>query len=408
MMAGALSHIRVLDISRILAGPWAGQLLGDLGADVIKIERPGTGDDTRNWGPPYHRDESGTSTAEAAYYLGLNRNKRSVTTDIAQPDGAAIVRKLAEQSDVLIENFKVDGLQQYGLDYASLRIRNPALIYCSITGFGQTGPYRQRSGYDFLIQGMGGLMSVTGRKDGEPGAGPQKVGVAVTDIMTGLYASSAILAALLHRNRTGEGQYIDLALLDVQVATLANQSMNYLTSGISPVRLGNAHPNIVPYQDFPTSDGAVIIATGNDSQYVRLCEAMEHPEWATDERFVSNERRVANRDVLIEMLSKRTVLRTTKEWIGTFQQAGVPGGPINTIADVFADPQVVARDMTFNMPHDSGSGVRLVANPIRMSATPPTYRLAPPLLGHDTRTVLSERLGIDERTLDDLARRSII
>jgi crotonobetainyl-CoA:carnitine CoA-transferase CaiB-like acyl-CoA transferase len=407
-LSGALSHIRVLDLSRILAGPWASQLLGDLGADVIKIERPGSGDDTRTWGPPYLRDDAGNDTAEAAYFLGTNRNKRSVTIDFAQPEGAEIVRKLARDSDVFIENFKVDGLEHYGLDYASLKTLNPKLIYCSITGFGQTGPYRSRAGYDFLIQGMGGLMSVTGRKDGEPGAGPQKVGVAVTDIMTGLYASNAILAALLHRERSGEGQHIDLALLDVQVATLANQSMNYLTSGVAPVRLGNAHPNIVPYQDFPTSDGAMIIAIGNDIQFVKLCEAVGHPEWGTDERFRTNAARVANRVVLIELIQDYTLTRTTKAWIATFEPLAVPCGPINTIADAFDDPQVVAREMTVTLRHDAGADVTMVANPIRMSATPPSYRLAPPLLGSGTRDVLRNRLDIDERTLDDLTQRSII
>lgn len=407
-MSGALSHIRVLDLSRVLAGPWVGQTLGDLGADVIKIERPGAGDDTRSWGPPFLVDDRGVPTAESAYFLSANRNKKSVTVDIAQPEGAAIVRELARTADVFIENFKVDGLKQYGLDAASLRASDPRLIYCSITGFGQTGPYRNRAGYDFLIQGMGGLMSITGRKDGDPGAGPQKVGVALTDIMTGLYATNAILAALVHRERSGEGQTIDMALLDVQVAALANQSANYLTSGVAPVRMGNAHPNIVPYQDFPTADGAMIVTVGNEGQFARLCAALERPEWSTDDRFTSNERRVANRSVLIALLGERTVTQTTKHWIGVLETAGVPCGPINTIAEAFADPQVTARNMTVAMRHDAGADVTLVASPIHMSATPPTYRLPPPVLGHDTQAVLTELLGMDETTIAGLAARHVI
>jgi crotonobetainyl-CoA:carnitine CoA-transferase CaiB-like acyl-CoA transferase len=407
-MAGALSHIRVLDLSRVLAGPWAGQLLGDLGAEVIKIERPGSGDDTRGWGPPFLRDAAGRETAEAAYFLCANRNKKSVTVDIATPQGQAIIRDLARRSDVVLENFKAGGLAQYGLDYASLRALNPRLVYCSITGFGQTGPYAQRAGYDFLMQGMGGLMSVTGRRDGEPGAGPQKVGVALTDILTGLYASSAVLAALLHRERSGEGQHIDLALLDVQVATLANQAMNYLVSGAAPVRLGNAHPSIVPYQDFPTADGDMIIAVGNDGQFARLCAVLGHPEWGGDARFATNERRVANRDVLIGLLRGATAARPTQEWVRLLEAAGVPCGPINTLAEVFADPQVQARNMAITLPHPAGGEVPLVANPIRMSATPPDYRTAPPLLGQDTRVVLRDVLGLDEATLTRLAAERVI
>ena len=405
---GALPNVRVLDLSRILAGPWAGQMLGDLGADVIKVERPGSGDDTRGWGPPWLRDETGDHARDSAYFACANRNKRSVAIDIAAPAGADLVRRLAARADVFIENFKVGGLAQYGLDHASLRALNPRLIYCSITGFGQTGPYRERAGYDFLIQGMGGLMSITGRKDGEPGAGPQKAGVALTDILTGLYATSAVLAALLHRERTGEGQTIDLALLDVQVATLANQAMNFLTTGMSPVRMGNAHPNIVPYQDFPTANGAMIVTAGNDGQFARLCDALGRPDWASDERFATNERRVANRETLVPLLCERTVLRTTETWIAELESRGVPCGPINTIAGVFADPQVQAREMTVAMRHPAAGEVTLVANPIAMSDTPPRYRLPPPLLGEHTRAVLAAELGLDDATLEALARANAI
>ncbi len=402
-MAGALSHLKVVDMSRILAGPWAGQLLGDLGADVTKIERPGVGDDTRGWGPPYL-----TEGGDAAYFLCANRNKRSVTIDFTKPAGQVLVRRLVETSDILIENFKVGGLAQYGLDWPSLQAVNPRLIYCSITGFGQTGPYARRAGYDFLIQGMGGLMSVTGRSESEPGAGPQKVGVALTDVLTGLYASNAILAAVAHRERTGVGQHIDLALLDVQVASLANQTMNYLTSGVAPVRMGNAHPNIVPYQDFPTRDGGMIIAVGNDGQFVRLCAEAGHAEWPTDPRFATNAARVANRAAFVAAFSAVSVTRSTAEWIAALEVVGVPCGPINTLADVFADPQVVARGLEIRMPHGSGVDAKLVANPIRMSATPIEYRTAPPLLGADNRTVLTGRLCLRDDEIETLTKEGII
>jgi crotonobetainyl-CoA:carnitine CoA-transferase CaiB-like acyl-CoA transferase len=405
---GPLAHVRVLDLSRILAGPWAGQLLGDYGADVIKVERPGAGDDTRGWGPPYARDAEGRDTQDAAYFLCANRNKRSVTIDFTKPEGQRLVQALARQSDVVIENFKVGGLKAYGLDYPSLSADHPGLIYCSITGFGQTGPYAPRAGYDFLIQGMGGLMSITGRRDGEPGAGPQKVGVALTDVLTGLYATTAILAALAHRERTGQGQHIDLALLDVQVASLANQTMNYLTSGVAPVRMGNAHPNIVPYQDFTTRDGDMIVAVGNDGQFGRLCAAFGNPEWAGDPRFATSPARVANRETLIAALSEVSRTRTTAEWVATLETAGVPCGPINTIADVFADPQVQARGIQRAMRHGAGGDVQLVANPVRLSETPPTYRLPPPLLGAHTREVLGERLGLDLPELEQLAKSGVI
>jgi crotonobetainyl-CoA:carnitine CoA-transferase CaiB-like acyl-CoA transferase len=407
-MTGALSHIRVLDLSRVLAGPWAGQLLGDLGADVIKIERPVAGDDTRGWGPPFLKDAEGRDTRDAAYFLCANRNKQSVTIDFTKEEGRALIVALARDSDVLIENFKRGGLAQYGLDYAALNAVNPRLIYCSITGFGQTGPYADRAGYDFLIQGMGGLMSITGRRDGEPGAGPQKVGVAVTDILTGLYASNAILAALAHRTVSGLGQHIDLALLDVQIAALANQTMNYLTTGQAPVRMGNAHPNIVPYQDFPTADGAMILAVGNDSQFAKLALVAGHGEWAASPLFATNRARVENREAFVAAFTAVSVTRTTKDWIAALEAAGVPCGPINTLADVFTDPQVVARGTAIRMAHAAGVEVPLVANPIRMSVTPPEYRTAPPVLGEHTRAVLAERLGLDAAAIAALAERGVI
>ncbi|HEX7985877.1 MAG TPA: CaiB/BaiF CoA-transferase family protein [Duganella sp.] len=391
--AGALAGVRVLDLSRVLAGPWAGQLMADLGADVVKVERPGSGDDTRAWGPPWLADVDGAATAESAYYLSANRNKRSVAIDIGGAEGQARVRALAAKADILLENFKVGGLAQYGLDYASLKALNPRLIYCSITGFGQTGPYAARAGYDFLIQGMGGLMSVTGRADGDDGAGPQKVGVALTDVMTGLYASVAVLAALAHRERSGEGQHIDLALLDVQVACLANQASNYLVGGEPPRRMGNAHPNIVPYQDFPTADGHMIIAVGNDGQFARFCDAAGHPEWARDERFATNPRRVLHRAELVGLIRGVTVGRATADWIAAMEAAGVPCGPINTLDKVFDDPQVRARGLRVELPHPVAGTVPLVANPIRMSASPVAYRRAPPTLGEHTAEVLDEWLG---------------
>ena len=401
---GPLSHVKVLDLSRILAGPWAGQLLGDYGAEVVKIERPSSGDDTRGWGPPWASDAEG---ADAAYFLCANRNKRSVTVDITQAEGQAIIRALARDSDVLLENFKVGGLAAYGLDYASLRGENPRLIYCSITGFGQTGPYAKRAGYDFLVQGMGGLMSITGRREDEPGAGPQKVGVALTDVLTGLYATTAILAALAHRERTGEGQYIDVSLLDVQVASLANQAQNYLATGESPVRMGNAHPSIVPYQDFPTADGSMIVAVGNDGQFGRLSAVAGHAEWALDARFRSNRDRVAHRQDFIDAFEPVARTRTTAEWIAALEGAGVPCGPINALAEVFADPQVQARGMRIGMDR-GGTEVALVANPVRLSATPTSYRSSPPMLGADTRAVLMERLGMSAAEVDGLVERGLV
>jgi len=406
-MAGPLSHLRILDLSRVLAGPWATQILADLGAEVIKIERPGTGDDTRAWGPPYLKDAAGNDTGESAYYLAANRNKQSVAVDLAQAEGAAIVRALLPHCDVLVENFKVGGLAQYGLDYETLRQAFPRLIYCSITGFGQTGPYAARPGYDFLIQGMGGLMSLTGLPDGTPGAGPLRVGVAQTDIMTGLYATIAIQAALTHRDKTGEGQHLDLALLDVQVACLANQAMNFLATGVSPGRLGNAHPNVVPYQEFPTQDGYMILAIGNDSQFASFCRAAGAAALAADESLKTNSGRQINRARLIPAMRDITVTRTTADWITLLEAAGVPCGPINDLAAVFDDPQVKARQMRRDLPHPAGTAPTL-ASPIRMSASPVSYHSAPPLLGGQTDAVLARVLGFDAAKLSALRAAGVI
>lgn len=400
-MTASLSHLRVLDLSRVLAGPWATQILADLGAEVIKIERPGQGDDTRSWGPPYQKDELGRDTSESAYYLSANRNKKSITLDIASERGQQLVKQLAARCDVLVENFKVGGLRQYGLDYESLRDSAPALVYCSITGFGQTGPYAHRGGYDFLIQGVGGFMSLTGHADGEAGAGPMKAGVAVTDILTGLYATIAILAALASRERSGKGQHIDIALLDVQVACLANQAMNYLTTGCVPRRLGNGHPNVVPYQDFPTTDGNMILAIGNDAQFASFCRAAGQPQLATDERFRTNASRVANRAVLLPLLRQITVFKSTREWIAILEHCGVPCGPINDLAAVFADPHVVARQLQLELPHPYGRAPG-IASPIRLSATPVAYRRPPPTLGQHTCEVLQELLLLSEAEIAEL------
>jgi len=393
---GALSHIRVLDLTRVLAGPWCAQTLADFGADVIKVERPGAGDDTRHWGPPYLKDADGADTAEAAYYLAANRNKRSVTIDIATPEGQQIVRELAAQSDVVLENYKVGQLKKYGLDYEALRVVKPDLVYCSVTGFGQTGPYAHRAGYDFIVQGIGGFMSITGERDGEPGGGPQKAGVAIADLATGLYSTIAVLAALAHRDRTGEGQYIDMALLDVQVALLANMNTNFLASGKPPVRWGNAHPNIVPYQTFQTRDGWIIVAVGNDGQFRKFVEAGGRLELADDERFATNPSRVRHRDTLVPILAEMVKARDKADWIGALEAAGVPCGPINDLDEVFDNEQVVARGMQVSLPHPCGADVKLVRNPIRMSATPPDARTAPPLLGAQTEDVLRDMLGYDD------------
>lgn len=389
-MAGALDGIKVLDLSRVLAGPWASQLLADLGATVIKVEKPGAGDDTRHWGPPNLPD--GT----AGYFLAANRGKQSITVDIAQPEGRAIVQQLAAEADVLLENYKVGGLKKYGLDYPTLKAINPRLVYCSITGFGQTGPYASRPGYDYIVQGMSGLMSVTGPADGEP----HKVGVAVTDLFTGLYASNAICAALLARERSGEGQAIDLALFDCALAMLANINMNWLVGGEVPPRLGNAHPNIVPYQVFATSDGHFILACGNDSQFARIAELCGHAEWAADPRFARNADRVAHRAELVPLLAEVFVTRTRDDWLAALDQAGVPNGPINTVDQAFADPQIVARGMRLDLPDAQGAPVPQVACPIQLSATPVVYHAAPPALGQHTEAVLMS-LG---KTAEEVAR----
>ena len=396
----ALGHIRVLDLTRVLAGPWCAQNLADLGADVIKVERPGAGDDTRSWGPPYLKDENGEDTTEAAYYLAANRGKRSITLDISTPEGQQIVRDLVRHCDVVLENYKVGQLKKYGLDYESLRAIRPDLVFCSVTGFGQDGPYAHRPGYDFIIQGMGGFMSVTGERDDLPGGGPQKAGVAITDLMTGMYATVAVLAALTHRDRTGEGQYIDMALLDTQVAMLANVGSNYLNSGKAPKRWGNAHANIVPYQTFACADGHIIVAAGNDGQYQKFVEAGGRPELATDPRFATNPQRVANRDVLVPLLAEMVATRGRDEWIAALEAVGVPCGPINDVGEVFATEQVQARGMAVELPHPSAGKVTLVRSPMKMSATPATSDKAPPLLGQHTDEVLRNVLS---RSGDEIA-----
>jgi crotonobetainyl-CoA:carnitine CoA-transferase CaiB-like acyl-CoA transferase len=408
-MTGALSGFRVLDLSRILAGPWASQMLADLGAEVIKVERPMQGDDTRSWAPPYMPDRDGNATTESAYFHGANRGKQSVCIDISTEQGQDLIRQLAIKSDVLIENFKVSGLKKYGLDYDSLKSLNPKLVYCSITGFGQTGPYAERAGYDFMIQAMGGLMSVTGTAEGEP----MKVGVALADVMTGLYAANAIQAALIHQLRTGEGQYIDLALLDVQVATLANQAMNFLASGENPQRLGNAHPNIVPYQAFKTADGFIILAIGNDTQFSRFCALAKCAELGSDERYEKNADRVKNRSVLIPLIIDLMQTKATDWWLEQLNQKGIPCGPINNLDQVFSDPQVVHRGMKLELGHSSADhpttdGFASVKNPINLSITPPQYDRPSPLLGQHTNEVLSQVLQIDSAAIEALHVEKII
>lgn len=396
-MAGPLTGIRVLDLSRILAGPWAGQCLADLGAEVIKVERPGVGDDTRTWGPPFFTD---SEEPMSAYFMCANRGKRSITIDITKPEGQALIKRLAEQSDILLENYKVGGLKKYGLDYEGLKAVNPGLIYCSITGFGQTGPYRDRPGYDLLIQALGGLMSITGEADANPGGGPQRAGVAVTDLFTGLYSTVAILGALHHRERTGEGQHIDMSLLDTQVAVLANQGSNFLVSGTAPKRQGNSHPTIVPYQSFKTKDGFMILAVGNDGQFNRFCEAAGMPALASDERYATNPKRVENRDTLVPIVASLIEGRTTDEWVGILEKSNVPGGPINSIDRVFDDAQVQARGMAMALPSSDGTLMPSVASPIRYSETTIAYKSASPALGADTDDVLRRVLGLDDAALE--------
>jgi len=398
--AGALHGIRVLDLSRVLAGPWCTQTLADLGAEVIKIERPPGphhpgGDDTRGWGPPFLQDEAGQDTADAAYFLGANRNKRSVTIDIAHPEGQALVRRLAEGCDVLVENYKVGDMARYGLDAETLRALCPRLVYCSITGYGQTGPYRERAGYDYAIQGLGGLMSVTGERDDLPGGGPQKAGVAVADLFTGMYATVAVLAALRHRDLSGEGQVIDMALLDTQVAMLANLGASYLATHTAPQRAGNAHQNIVPYQVFEVADGHLILAVGNDQQFERFCKVAGCPEISANPLYAKNAGRVQHRAVLVPMLATHLITRARADWLAALEAAKVPCGPINDLAEVFADPQVQARGMTATVRHPHRESLELVASPMKLSATPVQMRLPPPLLGQHTDEVLAE-WGVDE------------
>ena len=398
-MKSALHGIRVLDLTRVLAGPWCSQNLADLGADVIKVERPGAGDDTRAWGPPFLKDREGRETGDAAYYLAANRNKRSVEIDLASPAGQQAVRELAKLSDVVLENYKVGQLKKYGLDYASLAAPNPRLVYCSVTGFGQTGPWAHRAGYDFIIQALGGLMSITGEADDRPGGGPQKVGVAVSDLMTGMYATQAVLAALLHRERTGEGQYIDVALLDVQVAMLANMNTNFLVSGQPPKRWGNAHPNIVPYQAFRAADQWIVVAVGNDDQYRRFCDLGGRADLYADERFARNRDRVRNREALVPLIATMIAQHPAAWWLEGLERAGVPCGPINDLAQVFENEQVRARGLRIDIERDDAGPVPLVGSPLKMSATPPGYRLPPPRLGQHTAEVLGELLGYDEAAI---------
>ena len=406
-MAGPLTGLRVLDLTRVLAGPWATQMLADYGADIVKIEKPGEGDDTRGWGPPFLTDPDG-SRGDAAYFLAANRGKSSVAIDMATPQGQKLIGDLAAKSDIVIENFKVGGLKKYGLDYAGLKAINPRLIYCSITGFGQTGPYAQRAGYDFMIQAMGGLMSVTGERDDLDGGGPQKVGVAVADLFTGLYAVTAILAAVVHQRATGQGQYIDVALLDTQVAMLANLNSNYLVAGKVPGRMGNAHLNIVPYQTFQTADGYMIVAVGNDRQYREFCAIIGVPALAEDQRFANNRGRVENREVLITLLTAPMLARTTDQWVEAFQAAAVPCGPILQIDQVFANEQVLARGIQIGLTRDDGVRIPGVANPIVFSETAIEYDKAPPRLGDGTEKVLTETLGLSAETIAALRKAGAI
>jgi crotonobetainyl-CoA:carnitine CoA-transferase CaiB-like acyl-CoA transferase len=407
-MPGPLSHIRVLDLSRVLAGPWTGQNLADLGAEVIKVERPKGGDDSRAFGPPWLKGTDGKDTQESAYFASANRGKKSITVNLSKAEGQRIVRELATRSDVLLENYKFGDLARYRLGYEDLKQVNRRLIYCSVTGFGQTGPYRDRPGYDFMIQGMGGLMSITGERDEAPGGGPQRVGVPIVDIMTGMYASIAVCAAIAHRGETGVGQHLDLALLDTQAAFLANQAMNYLATGEAPGRLGNAHPNIVPYQTFATRDGDIILACGNDNLFSKFCEVAGCRHLAQDARFATNGKRVENRAVLTPLLAEVFKARTTRDWVEALEAAGVPNGPINNIKQVFAEPQVKARGMTIELDHPTAGSVPLVASPMRFSATPLEYRLAPPTLGQHTEEILRSVLEMSDADIARLRAEGIV
>ena len=410
----ALGHLKVPDLSRVLAGPWCTQMLADLGADVVKVERPGAGDDTRHWGPPFLKDADGNDTTQATYFTACNRNKRSITIDMAQPEGQALIRQMAAKSDILVENFKVGGLKAYGLDYESLKALNPRLIYCSVTGFGQDGPYAERAGYDLMIQAMTGMMSITGRADDVPGGGPLRVGVALTDLFTGCYATSAILAALEVRNRTGAGQHIDMALLDVGMAILANQAAGFLNTGKVPQRQGNSHPSLAPYQDFPTQDGSMLLAIGNDGQFARFCEAAGQPEWAADPRYASNTLRVKNRETLIPAMEAVTRTRTTADWVALLEDKAVPCGPINHIGQAFDDAQVLARGLKVNQPvapvvyaQSAIKTIATVASPLRLTATPPVLRNAPPMLGEHTDEVLAG-LGLDGAAIARLKSAGVV
>ena len=412
--AGALAGIKVLDLSRVLAGPWCTQVLADLGADVVKVERPGLGDDTRQWGPPFLKDAEGNDTTQASYFTACNRNKRSVTIDMATPEGQALIKQMALQADIVVENFKVGGLKQYGLDHESLRALNPRLIYCSVTGFGQDGPYAERAGYDLMVQAMTGLMSITGQADNQPGGGPMRVGVAVIDLFTGMYASNAILAALHVRDNaatgTGQGQHIDMALLDVGMAVLANQASGFLATGKAPGRMGNSHPSLAPYQDFPTQDGNMLLAIGNDGQFQRFCAAAGQPDWAVDARFTTNTLRVQHRSELIPMMEAVTRTRSTAAWIALLEDKAVPCGPINTIAQAFDDAQVKARGLRVELPRAAGDGIRTiagVASPLRLSANPPVLRNAPPALGQHTDEVLAE-LGLNTQAIAALRDKQVL
>ena len=410
----ALSHLKVLDLSRVLAGPWCTQMLADLGADVIKVERPGAGDDTRHWGPPFLQDAQGNDTDQATYFTACNRNKRAITLDMAQAEGQALIRQMAQQSDILVENFKVGGLKSYGLDYASLKALNPRLIYCSVTGFGQNGPYAERAGYDLMIQAMSGMMSITGRADDVPGGGPQRVGVAITDILTGVYACSAILAAIEVRHKTGEGQHIDMALLDVGMAMLGNQAAGFLNTGRVPQRQGNSHPSLAPYQDFATQDGAMLLAIGNEGQFSRFCAAAGHPEWATDPRFASNTLRVQHREALVALMLPVTRTQTTAQWTQLLEDKAVPCGPINDMGQAFDDAQVKARGLIVNQPvaqvlpaQAAIKTIVTVASPLRLTATPPVLRRPPPALGEHTNEVLTE-LGLDAARIAALRQAGVV
>jgi crotonobetainyl-CoA:carnitine CoA-transferase CaiB-like acyl-CoA transferase len=405
---GPLSHIRVLDLSRVLAGPWCGQNLADLGAEVIKIERPKTGDDSRAFGPPWLKDKDGKDTRESAYFASANRGKKSVTVNLSKPAGQEIVRDLARQSDVLIENYKVGDLARYGLGYDDLKKLNPRLIYTSVTGFGQTGPYRERPGYDFMIQGMGGVMSITGERDDLPGGGPQRVGIPIADIMTGMYATIAICAAIAHREKNGAGQHLDLALLDTQVGILANQGMNYLATGVAPGRIGNAHPNIVPYQPFKTQDGDVILACGNDNLFNKFCEVAGCQELARDPRFSTNSKRVENREAITALLAGIFAKRTTRDWCNALESAGVPNGPINNLQQVFEEPQVAARGMKIELEHAVAGKVPLIASPMKFSETKLEFRNPPPVLGQHTDDVLSGVLGMDAAAIARLRSEGVV